>query len=121
MSMRTDALLTTTVLGAATIGSAVAALSAASTAATVAYATLTALGAALSIASITAWAAASDEEGKGYFSTLREHATYAMAAGVQVVAQSVAYALMQGFVNAVRDTVYERFTGNKPRTISVIG
>lgn len=111
MTVNQVAFATVTTLGIVTIGSGVAAATAATAVATAAYSALTVLGAAVSIASMTAWADDRSINARAYFHHLKEHTGYAIAGAVQFVAQLVMQGIVQGLVDGISIAISRKIGG----------
>lgn len=114
MNVNQTAFCTVTALAVATIGTAVAAATAASTVGAVAYGIIAALGSALSIASMTAYVslkgrADKEDTASEYFSEISNHAGFAIAAVFQFIGQTLMVAVVEGLGRGIFRSIERRF------------
>lgn len=100
------AFATALVTGAATIGGCVALVSTTSLAAGVALGIFTLIASSAGIASMTSYPKSNSVE--EYVENMKEQTPIALAASVQIIAQTVIQALVQGFANAFGQKAYRK-------------
>jgi hypothetical protein len=114
MNVNQVAFFTSAVLTTATIGSVIAAATAATTVATVAYSILGIGCGAGSLASISAWASTEDKDNKNipqYFETVKEHTAYAFTGITQVFSQAAIQAIIRGVCDGIATVISNKITG----------
>lgn len=114
------AFCTISALAVGTVASVIAAATAASTIAMVAYAILGITGGAISIASITAWFDRTSTSPKAYFSNCAKQAGYTIAGFYQLVAQTLLLNLIRGIGEGI-STGIRRIIAGDDVTVRVRG